>query len=167
MNKRALFEQYITSNINSAYRFAYTYVKDFHSAEDVVSESVIKALKSINSLKNPEYIKSWFYRIIANTSIDFLRHKKRYNYCENNDCNFSFEDDHADISFFSIVEKLDVKYREIIILRFFENMQIKEIAQILKINENTVKTRLYKALEILKIEGDLIWKSLIMLNQNI
>lgn len=159
MNNRALFEEYIKNNINCAYRFAYTYVKDFHEAEDIVSESVVKALKSVNSLKNPSYIKSWFYRIIANTSIDFLRQKKRYEYCENND--FSFEDDHGNISFFSIIEHLDIKYREIIILRFFENMTIKEISQTLKINENTVKTRLYKALDILKIDikEDLIWKN--------
>ena len=67
-------------------------------------------------------------------------------------------DDYSELSFNETIEKLDIKYKEIIILRFFENMTLQEISGVLNINENTIKTRLYRALKILKleIEGDLI-----------
>ena len=53
-----------------------------------------------------------------------------------------------------LIEKVPVKFKEIIILRYFENMKISEIAEILGLNENTVKTRLYKALNILRINAE-------------
>ena len=67
-------------------------------------------------------------------------------------------DDYSELSFNETIEKLDIKYKEILILRFFENMTLQEISGVLNINENTIKTRLYRALKILKleIEGDLI-----------
>ena len=49
-----------------------------------------------------------------------------------------------------LIEKLPKEYTEIIVLRYFEDMKIKDIAEILRINENTVKTRLYRALKLLK-----------------
>ena len=69
------------------------------------------------------------------------------------------EDDHSQINLQIILDKLEVKYREIIVLRFMEDMTIKEIAQVTGINESTVKTRLYRALEILKVEmGDEVFE---------
>lgn len=71
----------------------------------------------------------------------------------------SMEDDHSQINLQIILDKLEVKYREIIVLRFMEDMTIKEIAQVTGINESTVKTRLYRALEILKVEmGDEVFE---------
>ena len=56
-----------------------------------------------------------------------------------------------------VFKRLDEKYRSVIVLRFFEDMPIKDIAYILNVNENTVKTRLYTALKILKedLKGDI------------
>ncbi len=152
VKKRQLFEEYITKNIDSAYRFAYTYVKNTADAEDIVNESVAKAISSLNSLRNTKYIKTWFYKIISNSAINFLHYKKRYVYIEDSISKMSCEDDYSDISFNSIINILDIKYREIIVLRFLEDMPIKEIADILGINENTVKTRLYRGLKILKVD---------------
>lgn len=150
MNKTKLFEEYITKNIDSVYRFAYTYVKNTDDAEDIVNESVAKAMGALHSLRNTDRIKPWFYKIISNTAISFLRTKNKYIFMPEE----SFEqigcDDYTNITFNSIIEKLDIKYREIIVLRFLEDMTLKEISDTLKINENTVKTRLYKGLEILK-----------------
>ena len=51
-----------------------------------------------------------------------------------------------------MIEKLPREYTEVIILRYFEDMKIKDISEVLGINENTVKTRLYKALKLLKAD---------------
>lgn len=168
MNKKQLFEKFIKDNLDNAYRFSYTYTKNQYDAEDIVNESVIKALKSINSLKNPEYIKSWFYKIISNTAINFINKKnKTISYEENLLENEISEDNYEQFTFNDIVNKLDIKYRAVIVMRFLEDMSIKEISKILDLNENSVKSRLYRGLKILKNDmEDLKWKNLIKQNKN-
>ena len=154
--KKQLLENYLLQNIDSAFRFAYSYMKNREDAEDVVSESIIKALKSVKSLKDEENIKPWFYKIIVNTALNNLKKRNRLVYIsEELDSEKGKNDDYSALSFESLTEKLDVRYKGIIVMRFFENMSIKEIAQTLDMNENTVKTRLYRGLEILRIQlGD-------------
>ncbi len=158
MSKKQLFKNYITENIDNAYRFAYTYAGNREDAEDIVSESVIKALKSIDGLKNTEKIKPWFYRIIANTSIDFINSRNRIIRSDLSEAEnvLGTEDDYSRFTVDSIIESLDEKYKMIVILRFCEDMTIKEIGKVLNLNENTVKTRLYSAMKQLEIEmGDI------------
>lgn len=154
MKKKQLFENFITQNVDYAYRFAYSYTKNQQDAEDVVTESIIKALKSINSLKNDKMIKTWFYRIIINTALTQLKREKKIIYMDEGlpDKYDVIFDDYSNINFEQIIEKLDSQYKSIIVLRFFEGMKISEIAEVLQINENTVKTRLYKALKMLKMD---------------
>lgn len=154
MTKRELLEKFIIENTDTVYRFAYTYTKNFQDAEDVVNESVVKALRSVHTLKNVTYIKTWFYKIIANTALTHIKARDKISlvsYDEISSTSFS-EDDYSNLSLNILTEKLDIKYKPIIVLRFLENMTISEISKILDLNENTVKTRLYKALSLLKIK---------------
>lgn len=151
------FEDYIINNNELFYRLAYSYVKNTDDALDVVQESIYKAFSSIDSLKDYSYIKTWFYRIIVNTSLDLLRKRKRevvtdeeYIFDENNgEC-----DKYHDIDLKNALDDLPEKYRSIIILRYFEDLKIEEISKVLNENINTVKTRLYKSLKILRISMD-------------
>lgn len=154
MTKKQLFENYIYENVDRIYRFAYTYTKNQNDAEDVVNESVIKALKSIDSLKNTEYMGTWFYRIVINTAISHLRKSSRTLYLSPLDLENlkQDKDDFSAISFEEIINTLEPKYRSIVVLRFLEDRQLSEISEILGENINTIKTRLYKALDILRIE---------------
>lgn len=154
MTNKQLFETYISQHLNSIYRFAYTYTKNQEEAEDVVNESVLKALKSINSLRNPDYLRTWFYRIVANTALTNIRKNKKIVYMDPMDmANFQGAgNDFSDISFEQMIEILEPKYKSIVVLRFFEGIPLEDIAHILDENLNTVKTRLYKALKILRIE---------------
>jgi RNA polymerase sigma-70 factor (ECF subfamily) len=137
------------------YRLAYSYVKNADDALDIVQESIYKAVSSIESLKNHSYIKTWFYRIVVNTSLDFLRQRKKVVVVEEEVLS-SFDeskvDTYADLDLQRAIEKLPLSYRSIIVLRFFEDLKIEEVAEVLDINVNTVKTRLYKALEKLRLE---------------
>lgn len=152
MKKKQLFEKFITENMDNAYRFAFTYTKNRSDAEDVVNESVLKAISSIESLKNPVYIKQWFYKIISNTAVNMIRTRRNFESVDDTEDRLISEDDYSKITLMSIISRLDIKYREIIILRFLEDMQLNEIAEITGVNENTVKTRLYRALEKLKAD---------------
>lgn len=154
MNNRQLLEKYITDNLDGAYRFAYSYTKNETSAEDVVSESVVKALKSVNSLKNQAYLKTWFYRIIINTALTHIKKESKLVYMdpESSPIIEPFTEDYSALSFRELIDKLEPKYKSVIILRFFEDMTLEEIAITLEENINTIKTRLYRALKLLKIE---------------
>jgi len=150
-------EDYIVKNKELFYRLAYSYVKNIEDALDVVQESIYKAFLSIDSLKNFSFIKTWFYRIIVNVSLDFIRKRKR-EIVTNEEfllCNDPGTVDHyTDIDLKRALETLPEKYRSIIVFRFFEDLKLEEIAEILDENVNTVKTRLYKALQILRISID-------------
>lgn len=141
----------------SCYRLAYSYVKNAEDALDVIQESVCKAFLTLETLKSPEYIKTWFYRIIVNTSIDLLRQRKRYVAVGDeslDDLECSEADCYEDIDLRRALEDLPVEYKSVIVLRFFEDLKIDEVASVLNENVNTVKTRLYKALKLLRVRMD-------------
>lgn len=143
MKKRQLLESFLYENLDRGYRLAYSYTKDRASAEDVVSESIVKALSNIETLKNPEVIKSWFFRIIVNTALSYLRKESRLVYFEKpQDIEhiLSAREDTSNLMISEFLEMLEPKYRIPIILRFFEDMSLQEIAEVTGENINTVKT---------------------------
>lgn len=149
------FEEYIIEYKNSIYKLAYSYTRNKDDALDIVQESIYKGFESINSLKEPEFIKTWFYRIVVNTAIDFIRKRKREvlvdeEFLQINDTGHS--DFYKDIDLQRALDDLPDEYRTIIILRYFEDLKIKDVAKVLNQNTNTIKTKLYKGLEMLKID---------------
>lgn len=150
MGGRKLVENFIKNNISSAYRFAFTYMKNQQDAEDVVSESIIKALKASDSVRDMSRLKPWFYKIVSNTAINNLKKNMKVIPFEELDDKNLYEDSYDISNFDEMLNKLPKEYIEIITLRYLEDMKIKDISDILSINENTVKTRLYRALKILK-----------------
>lgn len=149
------FEEYIIENKERHYRIAYSYVKNADDALDIVQEAVFKALISLTSLNNPDYFRSWFYKVLINTALDFIRKQKKIISVDSeflSDLDKGRMDTYPDIDLHRSLLKLPEDYRSIIILRFFEDLKIEEVAEILDENVNTVKTRLYKALELLRVE---------------
>lgn len=137
------------------YRLAYSYVKNAEDALDIVQESVYKAIAAMDSLKNQENIKTWFYRIVVNTSLDFLRKQRKSIAVDIEvlaDLDWGTVDDYQDFDLQKALDSLPDKYRTVVILKYFEDLKIDEIAEILNENTNTVKTRLYKSLEKLRIK---------------
>ena len=76
--KRKLIENYTIENKEKLYRIAFSYTKNKEDALDIVQESVLKALKSANTLKTPQYIKTWYYKILTRTAIDYIRKNSKY-----------------------------------------------------------------------------------------
>lgn len=145
----------VIANQNKYYRLAFSYVKNKDDALDIVQESVCKAIASADSIKNSGQIKSWFCRIIINTSLDFISKNKKILPVEE-DFLLSIDqgqaDQYKDFDLQRALEELPAKERSIIILRYFEDMKLKDIAEVLDENVNTVKTKLYKILRDLKIQ---------------
>ena len=145
----------ITDHKENVYRLAFSYVKNKENALDIVQDSIYKAIASIDSLHNPEVVKSWFYRIVVNTSLDFLRRQKKIQFVDD-DMLEAYSpgqvDVYQDIDLERTLEDLPPKYRSIIMLRYFEDLKIEEVAEVLHENVNTIKTRLYQALQLLRIQ---------------
>lgn len=147
--------EYAVKYKENHYRLAYSYVKNVDDALDIVQESVYKAISSVDSLKNSNYIKTWFYRIIVNTSLDFLRKQRKMSTVGDEvleSLDFGIADNYEDFDLKKALDNLPDQYRTVVILRFFEDLKIEEIAEVLNENANTVKTRLYKSLEKLRIK---------------
>lgn len=152
--KEKKLKNYIVENKNSFYRIAYSYVKNENDALDIVQESICKGLSKIDKLDNIDSIKPWFYRIIINTSIDYIRKNKKYIQIQDELSVSSFieYDIDTEIDIQNALDNLSNDYKIVIMLRYFEDMKIADIANVLDENINTVKTRLYKALKLLKIK---------------
>lgn len=144
-------ERHIWQNRDRFYRLAYSYVGNQQDALDIVSDSIVKALKSQKRLRNREAIKTWFYGIVIHTACDFLRRRKQVVYTVDVP-ETGLEDRHNDLDLADGLARLPEQLRAIVVLRFFEDLKIEEIAGVLDVNVNTVKSRLYRALRMLKIE---------------
>ena len=132
------------------YRLAYSYLKNEADAQDAVQNGACKALRNWRTIKDPNYLDTWLYRIVINEALTLLRARQRWSQDEEALENQSAEDRYEDVDLRRAVEALGEPDRSIIVLRYFEELKLSEVAQVVKLPENTVKTRLYRALEKLK-----------------
>ncbi|MZQ81487.1 sigma-70 family RNA polymerase sigma factor [Paenibacillus sp. 5J-6] len=154
VNLEKLLITCITEHKEHVYRLAYSYVKNQEDALDIVQEAIHKAFASAESLKSTASMKSWFYRIVVNTSLDFLRKHKKLQVVDETmleAMDSGSEDVYANMDLEIALEELPTMYRSVITLRFFEDLKIDEIAEVLNENISTIKTRLYQALRLLRI----------------
>ncbi len=141
-------------NEDKIYKFAYGYVKNQDLALDLVHESIVKGIQKRDTIKEKKYLKTWFYRILINECLGALRKKNKVLFFDEiKDMEDMRQGDNSDnIDLYEAIDKLPGKLKTIIMLRFFEDMSLEEISQTIKINLSTVKSRLYKALEVLKLD---------------
>ncbi len=151
-NIRQQLNEYIITHQEDFYRLAFSYVKNRDAALDVVQESIVRALSKSDSLRQPEYLKTWFYRILLNESINHYRRGKRLVPLEESaaDAPAPASDPAERLDLYAAIERLDPKEQAVIRLRFFEDMKLEEIAGVTGANLNTVKSRLYKSLRKLR-----------------
>ena len=143
---------YLVAHQEDFYRLAFSYVKNRDAALDVVQESIVRALAKADTVRRPEYIKTWFYRILLNESMNHYRRNKRLVPLEDSvaDGPAPAGDPAERLDLYAAIDRLDPKEQAIIRLRFFEDMKLEEIARITGVNLNTVKSRLYKSLRKLR-----------------
>ncbi len=141
----------ILDNQNQLYRLAYSYVNNREDALDIVQESICKALSSAKSLNSPAVVKTWCYRIVVNSALDFLRRRRKDLYLEA-DRVVSESDEYRDFDLQTAIANLSTRNRTIILLRYYEDMKLEEIAEIMGENVNTIKTALYSTLRRLRVQ---------------
>ncbi|WNN78015.1 sigma-70 family RNA polymerase sigma factor [Lysinibacillus capsici] len=159
MSDHENFEQLMAIHTEQLFRIAYYYTKDLQIAEDIVQDVFIKfyhqkqyeergemkaylARMTINKCK--DYLKSWAYRKIT------FQHKFFTKQNSTLPDTLIRQDEQALLD--DAILSLPLKPREAIVYFYLEEMTIKEIAELLAIPEGTVKSRLKKGKELLKIE---------------
>ena len=149
-----LVKEYLEEKQRAFYRLAYSYTKDRDAAMDVVQDAAVKAISKVYTLKNPDFLKTWFYRILVNEAITHLRRQKHISLDEQEE--FLQAPPGKDIpealDLYRAVQSLEPKLRTVIMLRFFEDMKLEEISKVTHTNLSTVKSRLYKGLHVLRCD---------------
>ncbi|QDM44965.1 sigma-70 family RNA polymerase sigma factor [Paenibacillus thiaminolyticus] len=146
----------IEENKERLYRLAFSFVRNREEALDIVQETVYKAIISVGQLRQPQFLKTWLFRIAINCAHDALRKSKRVVAMEDGVLDAmvnppeSNREEMFDVR--QAIERLDPKYKKVIILKFFEDMTLEDVAEILELPLSTVKSRLYRGLEKLKID---------------
>lgn len=145
------FEQLISSVRQKLYRTAYAYVRNEQDALDIYQETIYIAYISIKKLKKPESFSGWITKVLVFKSIDFIRKESRHFTTDNEEIfadlivpeNVDFITHSLDLS--EAFKYLNPAVKTIILLRYYHDLSIKEIATIMKYPEGTVKSHLNRA----------------------
>lgn len=151
-----LLEQLMTNYGQDILQLVYTYVRDNALAEDLTQEIFIKCYRALSNYKGQATLKTWLWRIAINHTKDYLKswHTRHMTVTEaqqfehltdNESVEQMIEQQESQRTVIDAVMKLPIKYRELVYLHYFEEYSLQEMAQILKVNRNTLKTRLRKA----------------------
>ncbi|MGV3487379.1 MAG: RNA polymerase sigma factor SigW [Tuberibacillus sp.] len=153
---------------SQVYNICLRMVKIPAEAEDLAQEAFIRAFTNIGKYETDKKFSTWLYRIATNLSIDFLRKKKPGVYLDAELPGTEGFDMHSQLSandplpedqvvqketsawLQDEIDQLPPKYRAAIILKYMEDLSLKEISEVLDLPVPTVKTRIHRGREALK-----------------
>lgn len=145
---------FITENQEKLYRFAVSQMKDRDAALDTLQNAIVKALENYTAIRKPEYMKTWFYRILLNECHGYMRKNSREIAFEPEQVYRMQEGEmqpgQTDFELYRQIQGLPDKLRTVIILRFYEDFSLEEIARATGSGLGAVKYRLYSGLRRLE-----------------
>lgn len=159
--KERAFEKLVKRYLKPIFYFVFSLTHDRETTEDLVQEIFLKAWKNLKKYDSRYSFKTWLFTIAKNTTIDWQRKKKEIPFSFFEEKNGFFSQNLLDKNLLpdeivlekeikSFLNKISLKYREIIELYFYQGLNLREISQTLKISLNTTKSRYQRALRILK-----------------
>lgn len=137
---------------DSLLRMCFLYLKDIHLAEDAVQETFVKVYKNYAAFDQKCSEKTWMMRIAINVCKNYLRSSwwKRIDTDAVLENFPAAEPDEQDETLIYRIMELPPKYKEVILLHYYQEMKVREISETLGIPEGTVSVRLKRARERLK-----------------
>lgn len=134
------------------YRLAFIQMKTKEQAEDILQDVFLRLIENGKFFENDEHLKAWLLKTTINCCKDYWKSawfKRRVSLEEAPEISTHMPRSTNGI-ITECVKKLPAKYRYIIHLYYYEEYSLKEIADILSINENTVRTRISRGRQLLK-----------------
>lgn len=142
------------------FRLALSIVGDAAEASEITQESFLSALRSLPSYKEKNSFKAWLYRIAVNHSRSHLRKRKIIERLRRTltsivhvetQRQISLEDtairNEKEAAIWRSLNQLDERFRTVLVLRYFHELSVAEISEILSVNEGTIHSRLHYARE--------------------
>lgn len=143
-------EQILLKEYNRYFRLAMSFVHNEADAADIVQNGAYKAIKGSGKLKNAEYAATWIYRIMLN---EIFRFGKMPQYISLDAIGENgYKDVYENFDLKKAMDSLSKEDKAVVELRYFEDLKLEEIGEILQENVNTVKSRLYRSMKKLRMK---------------
>lgn len=150
-NKEAL-DKLIRHYYDSIYSYCIHHVQDRHVAEDLCQETFISMLKHIEEYRHYDKFQNYLYVIAGNKCRDFYKKKKPLYLEDVQEQREETGTNEEEILIKELVHTLPGELKEVIILRFYQDLKFRDIADILQITVSLAKYRVKKAVELLREE---------------
>ncbi len=136
------------------YRVILKMVGDAENAKELTQDVFVRAYESLEQY-NPQYkFFSWVYRIAINTALAFIKQQKRFVHTvhlpEMTEENFNEHDNERARFIKQTLQKMPVKYKTVIVLKYYGKCSYADIATITGVEEKKVKSRLFDGRKLLK-----------------
>ncbi|MFF2480673.1 sigma-70 family RNA polymerase sigma factor [Paenibacillus sp. NPDC058071] len=148
--RHAAFVRLIKTEEQAMYRIAKAYLKSDAECADAMQETVLKAYKTIRSLREPAYFRTWLLRILINECKRILQYKSKVVTMETEAIDAASESKSKETEAMDLgeaLQSLDEELRVVVSLYYLDDRPLKEVAGLLELPEGTVKSRLYRARE--------------------
>ena len=143
------FSQQVHLCEKSLYRVTVSLLANQTDAEDAMQEALCTAYEKLHTLKEAEKFRPWLLKIATNAAYDILRRRKRTVPLE--DTEPVYHDGTAEkLGLWLAVQQLPPDYRSVVVLYYYEDLDLQSISRITGVPEATVKTRLFRARQRLK-----------------
>lgn len=142
----------ILASEDAMYHVAKTLLRSDADCADAIQEAIVKAFLNLHTLRVDSYGKTWLIRIVINECYTIMRQKKKLVSLEDymQEEKIAEETDYSDL--YEAISHLSEEIRLTVTLYYMEGYHIKEIAALMETTESTIKNRLARAREKIKIE---------------
>jgi len=144
---------------DTVYRTAFVYCRNTADAQDVSQEVFIRYINKAPALTGEDHLKAWLIRVTVNVSKSLLRSAWNKKTVPLSEQEIPCADDPPSADIYHAVMSLPEKYRSVVMLYYFEDYPVKEIAHILHRTETSVQTQLQRARAILKTKLKEEWEN--------
>lgn len=148
-NDKINYQETVEKYSNMVYRLAYFYTNSKYDADDIYQDVFLKYLQNRKQFENEEHKKAWLIKVTINSCKKrwISSWKRKIISLNNDEIKFEMEED---IGLYNEIKKLPKKYRTVIHLFYYEQYSIKDISEILRQKESTIRTWLTRARKLLK-----------------
>ena len=157
---QAAFDSLIRRHEHFVFRIAYSYVGDSDSALDIAQNVFIKVHRNLDAFHGRSTFSTWLTRITQNESVSWLRSQKRHSghleITPKNEPTLQPVQEQSIVhrerskDLLAEVHQLNPQQQRAVLLRYFENMPVREIGEVLNCSEGQVKSLLFRGLKVLR-----------------